>query len=1000
MVPPPRAIPHQTVTSTQGRRPDPKGRFYGRICACGRILIGMVMVLCLSAATAHAQGSAGSYVDLPVRSVAVTIEGRQTTEPALLEAVQTRVGQPLKMSDVRETITHVYSFGRFSDVRVEAERTADAGVALRFDLAPIHTVTQLRFTGQLGLSEGFLRGRTSERFGETPAMGRAGEVAVWLEALYQERGYLSATVTAAPPVIEHDPDRATLVFDITSGPRTSIVKSTVTGDRLDSGVEIQSRLHIQPGQAYQPGELRTRLGELVTSMRRRRYYQAAANVQTPVFNADRTQVELTVEVQSGPLVRVQFVGDPLPKDRIAELVPVEREGSVDEDLLEDSALRITDYLRQQGYWKAEVKPPERRESAGALTIVFTVNRGRVYRVAPGGVEVTGSPSLAPEDLRPLLRLGQGDLFVASRLGAIEGAIKQVYRTRGYATAEVATAVNEVEGGMVRPVITVKEGPRIVLGRVAIAGDAAVTEERLRAVLAIAPGQAYYGPSIARDRDAMLAFYHDEGFASAEVLVSPVTPTTTAEGAVADITFRVVEGPQTMIEHIFITGNLRTRSSVIERELQIREGQPLGQGALTETRRRLSALGLFRRIQISAVSHGDATARDVVIAVEEARQTTIGYGGGLQIDRVLRSTDNGEAARERYELAPRGFFELGRRNLGGRNRSLSLYSRLSLRPNPDETSNNPFGFSEYRVVGTYLAPRALRNYGDLTATAAVEQGVRTGFNFSRKGLTAGLSHQFRPTLRGSARYSFGTTRIFDEQLPEEDQLTVDRVFPQVRLSSFSAAILRDTRDDSLEPQHGAFLTADASLAARAIGSEVGFTKTFLQGFIYRNLGMPHLVFAGGARLGLARPLLRLVTIVGTGGTPQVVRVGDLPASERFYAGGDTTIRGYALDSVGTEETISPNGFPKGGDAEVVLNAELRIPVRGAVGAALFVDGGNVFAQAADVSLSRLRGSVGFGGRYRSPIGPIRVDLGFKLDRRTIGGRLEPRYALHFSIGQAF
>jgi outer membrane protein assembly complex protein YaeT len=964
-------------------------------------VLGGLMGLCLSAAGAAAQQPPASpYVDLPVRTVSVTIDGRPSTEPALLEAVQTKVGAPLRMADVRETITHLYSFGRFSDVQVNADRTADAGVALRFELAPIQTVTRVRFTGQLGLSEGAVRSRMSERFGQTPALSRASEVAAWIGQVYQEHGYLGATVTVAPPVIEHDPERATLVFDIASGPRTTIARSTIGGKPLDAAARILSRLRIEPGDPYAPGQLQTRLSELVASMRHRGYYQAAASVQPPAFNADRTQVDLTVDVLPGPLVTVQFAGDPLPKDKIAELVPVEREGSVDEDLLEDSATRIADYLHQQGYWKAEVKTPERREAPGRLTIVFTIHRGLVYRVAPGGVEVTGNRSVTSEELKPLLKIGDGDLFVSSRLGAIEGAIRQIYRTRGFATAEIASAVNEVENGQVKPVITIKEGPRVVIGQVAISGNAVVPEDRLRPVLTLAPGQAYDGPSVARNRDALIASYLDEGFASADVTVAPVTPVAANGGAVADITFKVVEGPQTLVEHIFITGNLRTKSSVIERELQIQEGKPLGQGALTETRRRLSALGLFRRIQISAISHGDAATRDVVIAVEEAQQTTIGYGGGLQVDSVLRSTDNGENTRQRYELAPRGFFEVGRRNLGGRNRSLNLYSRLSLRPSPDETSTNLFKFPEYRVVATYLAPRALGNYGDLTATAAIEEGVRTGFNFIRKGLTAGMAHQFRPTIRGTVRYSFGTTRIFDEQLKEEDQLTVDRVFPQVRLSAFSAALLRDTRDDTLEPQNGAFLSADASVAARAIGSEVGFTKTFLQGFLYKNLGKPNLVFAGGARLGLARPFLQLVSTIDADGNPVIVPVGDLPASERFYAGGDTTIRGYALDSVGTPETISPNGFPIGGSAEIVLNAELRIPVHGKIGAALFVDGGNVFAQIGDLSLADLRGSVGVGGRYRSPIGPIRMDVGFKLDRRTINGNLEPRYAIHFSIGQAF
>jgi outer membrane protein assembly factor BamA len=475
---------------------------------------------------------------------------------------------------------------------------------------------------------------------------------------------------------------------------------------------------------------------------------------------------------------------------------------------------------------------------------------------------------------------------------------------------------------------------------------------------------------------------------------------TPEGARADVVFSTVEGPQVIVEHIFITGNVRTKQAVIQRELQLRQGGPLGLEDLTESRRRLSKLGLFRRIQISAISHGDPSQRDVVVAVEEADQTTIAGGGGLEIDRRLRLSGTDTTASDVYEFAPRGFFEIGRRNLGGRDRSVNLFTRVSLRPNTVATSPNRFGFVEYRVVGTYREPRALKSYGDLVATAAVEQGVRTGFNFSRKGFNTELTHRLTPTIRGSARYAFVTTHLRDVQLAEDDRLTVDRVFPQVRISSLSTAVARDTRDDILEPQKGTLISADATLAARLIGSEVGFTKTFLQGFVYRNLGRPHLVFAAGARLGLANPFERVVDGVDADGNPVQQVVRDLPASERFFAGGDTTIRGFSLDSVGVPETITPAGFPLGGDAEIVLNAELRTPVRGPIGAALFADAGNVFVRATDVKLTNLLGAVGFGVRYRSPIGPIRVDLGFKLDRRIIGGKLEPRTAIHFSIGQAF
>ena len=964
----------------------------------------VLMVLWGMSAWAQQPPPAAAFVDRTVASVAVTIEGRPTTEPALVGAVQTKVGQQLRMLEVRETITHLYSLGRFDDVRVEAEDAAGGRVALRYELQPIHTVTKVVFRGSLGLPEGALRERMAERFGQTPAVSRADDVAAYLQQLYQEDGYLSAVVKTAPVIVEHDPDRATLVFEAASGPRTTIARSVITGRPLDAAAQIQDRLEIQPGQPYQPGELRTRLDEFVTAMRRRRHYEASANVQTTAFNSDRTQVDLSIDVQPGPLVNVQFVGDPLPKDKIAELVPVESEGSVDQDLLEDSARRITDYLNQQGYWKAEVKPPERREADGQLTVVFTVNRGRVYRVAPGGVEVTGNQSVPIETLKPLLRLEQGDLYVASRLSAIEGALKQWYRTQGFAAADVASAANDAGEGLVKPVIVVKEGPRVVVGEIFLSGNTAISTDRLKTQLSLQPGQPYYGPAVARDRDALFAFYLNEAYASAEVTVAPVTPVTTPEGARADITFKIVEGPQTIVEHIFITGNLRTNPAVIQHELQIEEGRPLGLAALTESRRRLSALGLFRRIQISAISHGDPGTRDVIVNVEEAPQTTMGYGGGMEIDRRRRLTDDGASAGDLFEFAPRGFFEVGRRNIGGRNRSVNLYTRLSLRPNTESAGENrsPFGFPEYRIVGTYREPRALGNYGELTGTAAVEQGVRTGFNFSRKGMNGDLTRRFSPTVAGSARYSLATTRIFDfdDTLDEGDRLTIDRVFPQVRLSSFSGAVSRDTRDDLLEPQKGTFISGDGTLAARSIGSQVGYIKTFVQGFLYRNLGKPNLVFAGGARLGLARGFLRVVNTIDENGNPQTVSVRDLPATERFFAGGDTTIRGYAFDSVGVPETITARGFPRGGDAEVVLNAELRTPVYGPVGAVVFVDGGNVFAKTSDLDLSRLRGSVGFGARYRSPIGPIRVDMGFKLDRRRIGDTLEPRYAIHFSIGQAF
>jgi outer membrane translocation and assembly module TamA len=206
-----------------------------------------------------------------------------------------------------------------------------------------------------------------------------------------------------------------------------------------------------------------------------------------------------------------------------------------------------------------------------------------------------------------------------------------------------------------------------------------------------------------------------------------------------------------------------------------------------------------------------------------------------------------------------------------------------------------------------------------------------------------------------------------------------------------------------------LGLDGSVAARRLGSEVGFVKSFVQGFVYRRLPGRGYVVAAAARVGLAVGFAREVQrfdengnpVIGADGQPVFDSVKDLPASERFFAGGDTTVRGFALDRLGTSETIDDDGFPQGGNGLLLLNAELRAPYWKGLGLVGFVDTGNVFKYAGDIDLGDLRVASGFGVRYRSPIGPLRVDLGFKVHPLLLesGGR-EKGYVVHISLGQAF
>jgi outer membrane protein insertion porin family len=938
-----------------------------------------------------------AYIGRTVAAVHVSIEGRPADDPILDELVQTRRGRPLSMAEVRQSIAHLFSLRRFQDVRVEARPVGD-GVEIVYHLVPLRTISRIQFRGTLGLSEGLLRRTVTGRFGASPPIGRAAEIARILEEqLYADHGYLRADVQALTIDDPRDAASTVLVFEVDAGPRARIADVQLIGHVGDAAPFLQ-RIGAVSGAPYEPLRLDDRLARHVEDLRRAGRYEANASYR-PIVSEDRTRVGLTVDVDPGPIVTLRFEGDPLPADRVEDLVPVRREASAHQDLLEDSEQRIRTYLAQQGYWRAAVS--HRVEDEGdRRTIVYTVTRGLQYRLA-SSVEVAGNRAVPYEELRPMLaRLQAGDVFVAAHLDAAVSAIEGLYLGRGYAQVSVDAAANEIDPapsrvGQVRPAIVITEGPQTIVGDVTFLGNAQIADERLASLVTLTPGMPYFVPRIADDRELVLLEYLNEGFASADVQVAPVL---SEDGTSASVVYRIVEGPQTIVDHILIIGNTRTNPETIRRELLFRTGEPLGLADLIESRRRLAALGLFRRIQITELSHGASNEHDVLVTVEEAPATTLSYGGGLEASRRPRLSDLGERI-DRLEFAPRGFFDVGRRNVGGKNRSVNLYTRVSLRPkdSPGDRDGDRFGFSDYRVVLTYLEPRPYGIAGDLMMTGAVEQGVRSAFNFARKGVAAELHRRLTPRVRTSGRYSFATTRIFDSRLDEEDQALIDRRFPRVRLSTVAAAISRDTRDDVLDPTRGLFVGVEGSVAARRLGGQVGFMKGYGQSLWFTRVpGARRVVFATRLAVGLADGFPRLDEQVNEDGEIEVVTTADLPASERFFAGGDTTIRGFALDTVGAGTTISPQGFPRGGNAVLLMNGELRVPVTTTIGAALFLDGGNVYERAGDFALDELRGSYGFGLRYRSPIGPIRFDLGFKIAPRSN----ESSRAFHFSFGQAF
>ena len=175
---------------------------------------------------------------------------------------------------------------------------------------------------------------------------------------------------------------------------------------------------------------------------------------------------------------------------------------------------------------------------------------------------------------------------------------------------------------------------------------------------------------------------------------------------------------------------------------------------------------------------------MLIDLEETETTTIDYGGGLEVGRIAATADDGGGATDELDIGPRGFFAISRRNLWGKNRSVTLFGRVTLRREADDpadpTDDGDYGFNDYRGLFTFREPRAFNTTGDAQVTAFIEQGRRSSFSFNRRGVTADYARRISAfTVTG--RYTFDYTKLFDEQIAAEDQLPIDRLFPQVKLS---------------------------------------------------------------------------------------------------------------------------------------------------------------------------------------------------------------------------
>ncbi len=844
-------------------------------------------------------------------------------------------GGPLDPEVVRRGVELIFATGRFEDVQVDLVRgEGEAGIDVVFRPIPAPLLVAVEVAGDRVISAAAIQGMARLRRGDPLRPARLERAGRDVALELARRGLLEALVE---PSVRREPRGSVAVFRIHAGPRVRVSSVRVESADPVASAPLHPLARPRPGETY-----RREKAEAARESMRRRLVEAdfwRAGVElVETYDPSRARMSIVFRATPGPRTRLELRGDALEDRLVRQLRAIVREGGASSDSHEVGAVRIESRLRSLGHRDALVRAslePRGAEEA----VVYDVSAGPAAQVA--ALELRG----ADPALLAGLRSEVGRSLEDSALGEDARLVRTRLEALGHFEARVDAEV--ADGGGSLPVVFVaRAGPRAVVRELRtlspplpLVADAAGPEE-----LALREGLPYRVQDVVRSRETLLSAWRRAGHLEAQVTSEVLLSEAKDEARVSLV---VEPGERTIVEHVVLAGLDHTRDVTVEREMLLRPGDTFSFERVLESQRRLSSLGIFERVQISELDPDRERRRDVVVRAQEAPRTSWSWGIGYsEQDRI------------------RGSVEVTRRNIGGLGRTASLFARGSFRG-----SRFLFNLREPWLLGRRL---------DSFLTGFWEEEDRTSFDYNRLGgiVQAGKALDSRTSL--ILRYLYQDTNVFNIEGSLDG---IDRQFRTYTTSGPSASIVFDTRDDPLDPRRGYFLGADAQLSLDALGGE-SYLRSFFQAVRVNRLSTDF-VFVLSGRLGLAATF---------GDEPPL-----LPLPERFFAGGDFGPRGFPVDSVGPQ-VVGSDGvmYPTGGNALLLGGAEMRYTLTRSFQLASFVDTGNVYLETSDIALSDLRWSAGFGLRYRTPIGPIRLDWGYVLDHQPG----EARSRFHLSIGYAF
>ncbi len=862
----------------------------------------------------------------PVNNVFVLIDG-EPKKGELEELIPITPGDIFSLKVIRDAVKSIYKSGLFADVQVFIGGGPE--VDLTFSLTKNLFVRNIQFRGYEDVSRKKLRENLFVlQEGRTYSSEKLSKATDELKNVLENEGYFSPEIEAST-VVDRVNSQVDISFDIRSARKYIVGEVSFEGEILIPEATLKKKMHTETGKEFIPAVLEEDLDRI-----REIYLE---------MDYQRVEVEITEKIVDKESGRVSFLLNVIPYEKIEIVVegadiplellkPIWEARVFEEWSLSEGEAKIINYLREKNYLFSYVASSIKSENEN-LHVTYKVVLGEKARILD--VEIEGALFFTPSQIREEMGIPEKMSFFGkidgARLYELPREIEFLYRTKGFSETKVVLNFTKLQNG-IKPIIFIEEGQQKIIDLISIEGSHSYPDEQLLIEIGSSEGGAFFQPNIQRDVERLENFYLNQGFRDSSIRAVVQQ----GEEGNHSIRFQIDEGRKVFIDNIIISGNEVTRKDIIEREFQIKEGDFAFYDSIIVTKRRLEGLGVFTQVKIEEIPVSPDHI-NLFISLIEGQRNYASLGLGIETKNVPNSFAVWD-----YVVRPRGTAELIRSNIFGSAAQLSLVGQVSLR--------------EQRAVASWEQPYFLGIPTQMFVNAWLEREERESYSFERRGfsLSTFYSLSSKEEMVFLATMKYARTTLFELWVSESE---VDRQHFPFSTTSISGSFVWDKRDDPFNPERGFFFSSVLEWAYPLFNAESNYQRTFSKYQHYVPI-ISRVTFITTTRLGLGR--------------------GRMPIHERFFAGGSNSFRGVLFDELGPQDPDSNN--PIGGKAIVLFNFELTFPIfskmQNLFGTAFF-DTGNVFERRKQVSFVNFKNAVGFGIRYRTPLGPIRFELGWNL-----------------------